>query len=102
VGEIADTPEAINKPVLQLKVTDVWLSFCYEAGDCVKTDRRDALTLARLYRLVKLTEVWVPDNVQEALRDLTRARLDIRQLQTKARQRRLAFMLRYGKRLPEN
>ena len=43
-------------------------------GDRVKTDRRDALKLARSYRAGDLTAVWVPDAAHEALRDLVRAR----------------------------
>ena len=80
------------------------LSFCYEAGPCgygvnrrlsrlgqecsvvapslipsrpgdrVKTNRRDATTLARLHRAGELTPVWVPDAAHEAMRDLVRAR----------------------------
>jgi len=45
-----------------------------KAGDRVKTDRRDALKLARSYRAGDLTPVWVPDAAHEALRDLVRAR----------------------------
>src|SRR5207302_6092059 len=45
-----------------------------KAGDRVKTDRRDALKLARNYRAGDLTAVWVPDADHEALRDLVRAR----------------------------
>lgn len=44
------------------------------AGDRVKTNRRDALKLARSYRSGDLTEVWVPDAEHEALRDLVRGR----------------------------
>jgi transposase len=40
----------------------------------VKTNRRDAVTLARLHRAGELTGVWVPDAAQEAVRDLVRAR----------------------------
>jgi transposase len=43
-------------------------------GDRVKTDRRDALKLARSYRAGDLTAVWVPDAPHEALRDVVRAR----------------------------
>jgi transposase len=43
------------------------------------------LTLARLHRAGELTAVWVPDGAQEALRDLTRAREDIKRLQLVAR-----------------
>ena len=45
-----------------------------KAGDRVKTDRRDALKLARCHRAGYLTAVWVPDAAHEALRDLVRAR----------------------------
>ena len=43
-------------------------------GERVKTNRRDAVTLARLNRAGELTGVWVPDLVHEAVRDLVRAR----------------------------
>lgn len=43
-----------------------------KAGDRIKTDRRDAVTLARLSRAGELTGVWVPDKEQEAVRDLKR------------------------------
>lgn len=45
-------------------------------GERVKTDRRDAKKLAQLLRSGELTPVWVPDENQEALRDLVRARED--------------------------
>jgi transposase len=110
------------------KEEGVKLSFCYEAGPCgyglhrqlldlgqvcqvvapslipkkpgdrVKTDRRDSLNLARLHRAGELTAVWVPDGAQEALRDLTRAREDMKHLQRQAKQRLLGFLLRHGKR----
>ncbi len=43
-------------------------------GDRVKTNRGDALALARLLRAGELTAVWVPDEGHEAMRDLVRAR----------------------------
>jgi hypothetical protein len=46
-----------------------------QAGDRIKTDRRDAINLAKLLRAGELTAVWVPDPVHEAIRDLERARL---------------------------
>ena len=127
-GQMTNTPEAIGKLVSQLRKGGAQLSFCYEAGPCgygihrqlsdlgwdcqvvapslipkkagdrVKTDRRDSLSLARLHRAGELTAVWVPDGAQEALRDLTRAREDMKHLQRQARQRLLAFLLRHGKR----
>lgn len=127
-GEIRNTPEAMDKLIGQLRKGDARLSFCYEAGPCgyglhrrltdlgwdcmvvapsliprkagdrVKTDRRDSLSLARLHRAGELTAVCVPDDEQEALRDLTRAREDLKHLQRQAKQRLLAFLLRHGRR----
>ena len=52
-------------------------------GDRVKTDRRDALTLARLLRSGDLTAIYVPGIEDEALRDLSRGREDaLRDLKT--------------------
>lgn len=72
-----------------------------KAGDRVKTDRRDATKLARSYRAGDLTPVWVPDAAHEALRDLVRAREDARQDQLRARHRLNKFLLRHGKRPPQ-
>src|SRR5579872_6412252 len=72
-----------------------------KAGDRVKTDRRDAVKLARSYRAGDLTPVWVPDAAHEALRDLVRAREDARQDQHRARHRLSKFLLRHGRRPPE-
>ena len=44
------------------------------SGDRVKTDRRDAVLLAKLHRAGELWAVWVPDDAHEAMRDLVRAR----------------------------
>jgi transposase len=128
IGEIPNTEQAVGKLVKQLRKGEAQLSFCYEAGPCgygihrqlsdlgwdcqvvapslipkkagdrVKTDRRDALSLARLHRAGELTAVWVPDGAQEALRDLTRAREDMKRFQKQAKQHLLAFLLRHGKR----
>ena len=100
-GTIANRPEAVRRLVRTLGPVDE-LRVCYEAGptgyglywqllglgvhcdvvapslvpvkagDRVKTDRRDALKLARCYRAGDLTPVWVPDAEHEALRDLVR------------------------------
>jgi transposase len=65
-----------------------------KAGDRVKTDRRDAVQLARLMRSGDLTPVYVPTVEDEAIRDLTRAREDaIRDLKA-AKFRLKAFLLR--------
>jgi len=69
-----------------------------KAGDRVKTDRRDALKLARCHRADELTAVWVPDAGAEALRDLVRAREAAKQDQLRARHRLSKFLLRTGQR----
>ena len=66
------------------------------AGDRVKTDRRDALQLARLSRDGNLTAVRVPDEADEAVRDLVRAREDAVREQRNARHRLKALLLRNG------
>ncbi len=65
------------------------------AGDRVKTDRRDAIRLAQLFRAGELTGVYVPDRDTEALRDLVRAREDAKEDLHRARQRLLKFLLRH-------
>lgn len=67
-----------------------------KAGDRVKTDRRDALKLARLFRSGELTPVWVPDIAHEALRDVVRAREAAKKDQLRARHRLSKFLLRRG------
>jgi len=128
LGEVPNTPDSVVKLVKRLRKEGAKLSFCYEAGPCgyglhrqlldlgqdcqvvapsliprkpgdrVKTDRRDSLNLARLHRAGELTAVWVPDGAQEALRDLTRAREDMKHIQLQGKQRLLGFLLRHGKR----
>jgi transposase len=66
----------------------------------VKTDRRDALKLARLLRSGDLTPVWVPDQEHEALRDLVRARADAKADALRAKHRLSKFLLRRGIRPP--
>ncbi|KEZ75616.1 IS110 family transposase [Salinisphaera hydrothermalis] len=125
-GEIANTPTAIKRLMHKLSPDDEVLGVCYEAGPCgyglhrqitqmghdcivvapglmprratdrVKTDRRDALSLARLHRAGELAPVWVPGEAQEAMRDLTRAREDLKAIERVARQRLGAFLLRHG------
>ncbi len=65
-------------------------------GDRIKTDRRDACKLAQALRSGDLTAVWVPDEEQEAMRDLTRARADMKAQERKARQQLNAYVLRHG------
>lgn len=71
-------------------------------GDRIKTDRRDARKLAQSQRSGDLTAVWVPDEEQEAMRDLTRARGDMKSQERKARQQLNAFALRHGHAWPSN
>src|SRR5919108_5895438 len=131
LGEIENTPAATAKLVRKLSAKYERLTFCYEAGptgyglhrqikdlgfecvvaapslipkrpgDKVKTNRRDALSLAKLLRAGELTPVWVPDSRHEAMRDLTRARdsavMDLRS----KRQQVSAFLLRQGRPYPE-
>jgi transposase len=126
-GEIPNTPKAIAKLVKTLTAKRHTVSFCYEAGPCgygiyrqltelgqacavvapsliptkpgdrVKTDRRDSESLSRLHRAGELTPVWVPAQEQEAMRDLTRAREDMKGLERITKQRLNAFLLRHGR-----
>ncbi len=126
-GEISNTPKALAKLVKTLTAQGDAVSFCYEAGPCgygiyrqltalgqacavvapsliptkpgdrVKTDRRDSESLSRLHRAGELTAVWVPDQEQEAMRDLTRAREDMKGLERITKQRLNAFLLRHGR-----
>jgi transposase len=127
LGEIANDPGAISKLCVRLGRPGKLLAFCYEAGPCgygvyrqltslghrcdvvapsliptkpgnrVKTDRRDAIMLARLHRAGELTPVWVPDADHEAMRDLIRLRSVVRQIVTRARQHLQGFLLRHGR-----
>ena len=126
-GEMKNQRKSLLRLIRSLSPHGEVVSFCYEAGPCgygvyreiietghhcevvapsliprragerVKTDRRDALMLARLHRSGELTAVWVPDEEQEAVRDLTRAREDMKAIELKARQRLGAFLLRHGR-----
>jgi transposase len=125
VGTIRNQPEAVARLVRKLGGPGR-LVCCYEAGPCgyglqrqltalgatcqvvapslvptrpgdrVKTDRRDALKLARLLRSGELTAVWVPEAAHEAVRDLSRARGDAREDLQRARQRLGKLLLRLG------
>ena len=71
-----------------------------KVGDKVKTDRRDAMMLAQTLRAGQLTEVWVPDEAHEAMRDLVRMRALAMKDQRKARQQLHSFLLRHGRSYP--
>ena len=127
LGEIDSSPLTIERMIRKLAGRYEKLHFCYEAGptgyglyrqvrglghDCsvvapslipkksgerVKTNRRDAVSLARLFRAGELTSVWVPDTVHEAVRDLVRARETASQDLRRKRQQLLSFLLRHGR-----
>ena len=67
-----------------------------KAGDRVKTDRRDAQMLARLWRAGELTPIWTPDEEQEAMRDLIRARKQAVDVVKASKMQLLSFLLRHG------
>jgi transposase len=125
-GSISNDLHALEKLVVKLRGEKVVLHFVYEAGPCgfviqrrlqqlgedcivvapsliprksgdrVKTDRRDAITLARLHRAGELTGIHVPDPRDEAIRDLIRARTDAVTDRRDNRHRLKAFLLRHG------
>src|SRR5260370_4320195 len=68
-----------------------------KSGERVKTNRRDAVSLARLFRAGELTSVWVPDPTHEAIRDLVRPRGTSSQDLRRKRQQLLSFLLRHGR-----
>jgi transposase len=70
------------------------------AGDRVKTDRRDALRLARLLAAGELSFVFVPSVADECFRDLVRSIEDARGDVMRARHRLSKFLLRHGERYP--
>jgi transposase len=65
--------------------------------DRVKTDRRDAEKLARLWRAGELTAIRIPSREEEASRDLVRLREDALSDRLRARHRMSKFMLRQGR-----
>jgi len=67
------------------------------AGDRVKTGRRDSVNLAGLLRAGELTPIWMPGKEQEAMRDLTRLREDMKAMGRHLRQKSGALLLRHGK-----
>lgn len=129
-GMISHTPEAIRKLVKKLGKPEN-LKVCYEAGptgyplyrmfmsmgiECdviapslipqkpgerVKTDKRDAMSLAGLFRAGELTSIYVPSEEDEALRDLVRAREDVKEDILRIKHRITKLLLRYGIRSPQ-
>lgn len=127
VWDIPNDPKVIRRTFQRLTEAAYEMRCCYEAGPCgfelhrqltgmgitcevvapslipvrsgdrVKTDRRDAAKLARLYRAGELTTITVPSAEQEAVRDLVRARDDVRKDLTAARHRLGKFLIRHGR-----
>jgi transposase len=125
IGVFENRPEVLSRMAARLGKDGRRLSFCYEAGPCgyrlhrlltgrghdclvvapslipikagdrVKTDRRDALMLAKLHRAGELTPIWIPDDAHEAMRDLVRARATAVRMLGKARQHLQGFLLRH-------
>jgi transposase len=71
-----------------------------KSGERIKNDRRDAGNLAKLHRSGELTAVYVPDQDDEAIRDLVRTRADIQKALRKVKQQINAFVLRHDIRYP--
>src|SRR3954451_13969095 len=69
-------------------------------GGRIKTDKRDAIRLARLLAAGGLRLVWVPSEEQEQLRDLVRCREDLRADLMRARPRLATFLLRRERYFP--
>ena len=67
------------------------------AGERIKTNRRDSVTLARLHRAGELTGVWTPDAAHEAVGDLVRAREAAGDDLRRKRQQMLSFLLRHSR-----
>ncbi len=67
-----------------------------KAGDHVKTDKKDAIKLVRLLRAGELTAVHIPDETDEAIRDLCRARVDTLDDLRRCKVRLLAMLRRMG------
>lgn len=108
VGEVENSPAAIERTTdygLCRQVRDLGHDCMVVApalipkrsGERIKTNRRDAVTLARLHRAGELTGEWVPDVVHEAVRDLVRARETAGDDLRRKRQQLLSFLLRHGR-----
>lgn len=69
-----------------------------QSGNRIKTDRRDARKLAHFLRSGDLTEIFIPDEEAEAIRDLERAREDAKKAQHVARRQLGNFLLRHDRR----
>lgn len=66
-------------------------------GERIKTNRRDAAKLVRLFRAGELTPIHVPDEAEEAVRDLLRCREDLQEDLLRWRHRLVTFLFRHGR-----
>jgi transposase len=99
VYEAGPTGYVIYRRLQQLKIDCVVVAPSrtpHGSGPKLKTDRRDALQLARLHRAGELTPIYVPDATDETIRDLTRGRADATDDLRRAKQRLKSFLLRHG------
>lgn len=99
VYEAGPTGYVIHRRLQQLKIDCLVVAPSrtpQPKGERRKTDRRDALMLARLHRAGELTGIHVPDAIDESIRDLTRTRADAVHDLTRAKQRLKSFLLRQG------
>lgn len=71
-----------------------------KAGDKIKTDKRDAKKLAKLFRAGELTFITVPDEIKESVRDLIRCRDDMMTDLKRTKQRLNHFLIRHGYHYP--
>jgi len=62
----------------------------------IKTDKRDAKNIAKVFRNGDITEVRIPPALDEAIRDVCRARTDASDDLSRAKQRLSSFLLRNG------
>lgn len=94
--EAGPTGFGLSRRLQQLKIACIVVApskIPHEKGLRQKTDRRDAEQLARLHRAGELTAIYVPDAVDESIRDLTRARADAVHDLTRAKLRLKSFLL---------
>ena len=97
--EAGPTGFVIARRLLQLKVSCVVMSPSQterKPNEKIKTDKRDAKKIAKLFRNGDITEVRVPPALDEAVRDLCRARTDASDDLSRAKQRLGSFLLRNG------
>lgn len=102
--EAGPTGFVLARRLRQLKVNCIVMSPSKterKPNEKIKTDKRDAKKIAKLFRNGDLTEVRIPPALDEAVRDLCRARTDASDDLSRAKQRLGSFLLRNGYRYDE-